>query len=479
MPSFPLAMEEHFSSKPFFQSLFQDNPYFSAGFGLVGVGAGLAVLRQGVIRASHLVRQRLMTSLEVTSRDPGYFWLLQWLERQPSLTGSHYSLLSRKQSVNAVCSGNSPEKGAFTLLPSPGTHWVRWRPTPHRFSGVFVRVNRERERSPTDALTGPGNYPFETLTLTLAGRRPQLLARIIEEARSLAATAEVGKVVIYTAWGSEWRPFGVPRPKRPIQSVVLAPGLASELADDLEEFLRSNQWYQQRGIPYRRGYLLEGPPGTGKSSFVQALAGELGYSICVLNLTEGNLTDDRLAHLLNTLPERTFLLLEDIDAALPSEAPNILSRLKQPFAAPPPRFSHGSSGNLSLSGLLNALDGVIATEERVIFMTSNHPETLDPALLRPGRIDRRLHFGLTVPEQAAYMFRNFYPQAPADFATRFSDTLARLYERFSNGVPSISPAAIQGHFIMYKESPEEAVNNAAALLPGKQGFPAEIKTRAA
>ncbi len=69
------------------------------------------------------------------------------------------------------------------------------------------------------------------------------------------------------------------------------------------------------GIPYRRGYLLHGPPGSGKTSFIQALAGALSYNICLLNLSERGLTDDKLNHLLGLAPERSFILLEDIDAA--------------------------------------------------------------------------------------------------------------------------------------------------------------------
>ena len=69
------------------------------------------------------------------------------------------------------------------------------------------------------------------------------------------------------------------------------------------------------GIPYRRGYLLHGPPGSGKSSFIQALAGSLGYDICLLNLSERGLTDDKLNHLMSNAPERSFILIEDVDAA--------------------------------------------------------------------------------------------------------------------------------------------------------------------
>lgn len=60
--------------------------------------------------------------------------------------------------------------------------------------------------------------------------------------------------------------------------------------------------YAERGIPYRRGYLLYGPPGTGKSSFISALAGHIGYSICMLSLSERTLDDDRLNFLLNNTP---------------------------------------------------------------------------------------------------------------------------------------------------------------------------------
>lgn len=69
------------------------------------------------------------------------------------------------------------------------------------------------------------------------------------------------------------------------------------------------------GIPYRRGLLLYGPPGSGKSSFIQALAGSLDYNICILNLSERGLTDDKLNHLMINAPERSFILLEDVDAA--------------------------------------------------------------------------------------------------------------------------------------------------------------------
>jgi len=96
---------------------------------------------------------------------------------------------------------------------------------------------------------------------------------------------------------------------------VLDEGVKERIVADARAFMARGQWYSDRGIPYRRGYLLHGPPGSGKSSFVQALAGELEYNICVLNLSERGLTDYKLNHLLANAPERSIVLLEDIDAA--------------------------------------------------------------------------------------------------------------------------------------------------------------------
>merc|ERR1711925_59540 len=95
-------------------------------------------------------------------------------------------------------------------------------------------------------------------------------------------------------------------------------GVGEGIVQDVTEFVNSVSWYRDRGIPYGRGYLLHGPPGCGKTSFITALAGELEYSICVLNLSDRSMSDDRLQHRLADAPENSIILLEDIDAAFVS-----------------------------------------------------------------------------------------------------------------------------------------------------------------
>lgn len=191
-------------------------------------------------------------------------------------------------------------------------------------------MKRERDTKSVHLTSGT---PWETVTFTTLSRDRSLFPQLLAEARDLALREQEGKLVIYTAWGTEWRPFGQPRRKRPLGSVVLADGMAERIERDVRAFLQRRQWYADRGacrrcqglsaikviscegIPYRRGYLLHGPPGSGKSSFIQALAGALSYDICLLNLSERGLGDDKLNHLLSNAVERSIILIEDIDAA--------------------------------------------------------------------------------------------------------------------------------------------------------------------
>ena len=94
-----------------------------------------------------------------------------------------------------------------------------------------------------------------------------MFQEILEEAFVMANQKEEGKTIIYTNWGTEWRPFGQPRRRRPLESVILDEGIAEKIIVDVEKWRSSSSWYYSRGIPYRRGYLLHGPPGSGLLAF--------------------------------------------------------------------------------------------------------------------------------------------------------------------------------------------------------------------
>jgi len=109
---------------------------------------------------------------------------------------------------------------------------------------------------------------------------------------------------------------------------------------------------------------------------------------------------------------------------------------------------------LTFSGLLNALDGVASAEERIVFMTTNHIEQLDPALVRPGRIDMKEFLGNATESQIRGMFLRFYEDKP-DLADQFVRSLKNK---------SVSTASLQGHFVYFKDKPQQALENVSLLL---------------
>ena len=204
-----------------------------------------------------LFRRHCMMTLEVPSKDKSYSWLLHWITTH----AKHTQHLSVETTFAQAETGKINTK--FGFIPSPGQHFFWYRRT-------WIRVERTRDNSMVNIQTG---IPFESVQLTAIGRNKELFYHILEEARTMALLEQEGKTIMYTALGPEWRQFGYPRKRRPLSSVILDTGISHKIVKDVKEFIQNQQWYTDRGIPYRRGYLLHGPPGCGKSSFITALAG--------------------------------------------------------------------------------------------------------------------------------------------------------------------------------------------------------------
>lgn len=457
-----------------------ENPLFAGGIGLAGLGAVAATARKGALVAAGAARRRLLVNLEISRQDPAYPWILAWLSQlgpQPGFIASRLTRINNfsvtttaaRQSSSSSSAGAANGRPSFFVQPGYGRHIVRYR-------WAYIGVNREKHNT-ANMNTGE---PHEIVQLTTLWAHRHIFDEVLQEARALAERAHEGKTVVYSARGLEWAPLGDPRKKRPLGSVVLDEGVKERIVGDVQDFLDRQQWYVDRGIPYRRGYLLYGPPGTGKSSFIQALAGELNYSVAMINLSEMGMTDDKLAYLLTKLPKRSILLLEDADAA---------------FVNRRQRDADGYSGaTVTFSGLLNALDGVAAGEERLAFLTTNHIDRLDPALKRPGRVDVVERIGEVTTYQAAQMWDRFYGDVDADGKGRelFLGKLAGLgllRESNSTKLPEggagvavgavgaaggerrrcTSPAAIQGLFLMNKENMMGAIEMAEEYFTAEEG----------
>ncbi|VDO04077.1 unnamed protein product [Rodentolepis nana] len=444
----------------FVHSILNDNPYFSAGAGLCGVGLGMALLRRCGQIASVVIRRNLTLTLEIASHDTSYQWVMHWLSRRARSCQGNRFQKGAGQHLSVITSVARTEAGrikaAFDFIPSTGIHYIFHQ-------GRILRVERVRSQQ---SLQGASVAPFESVTLTTLGFDTKIFTDILEESRQAAFLKDEGWTVIYKAFGAEWRQFGYPRPRRPLNSVVLGEGVAETITADIKEFINSSTWYSARGIPYRRGYLLYGPPGCGKSSFITALAGHLEYNICVLNLSEMGMSADRLDHLLTHAPLQSIILLEDIDAALPSREENV--DMGQRYG----RAYEGMSC-LTMSGLLNALDGVASTDGRILFMTTNYFNRLDPALIRPGRVDFKTEIGLCTEDQLRRMFCRFYPHGTEVNGSPTSQHPLAATFAFTLGPDLVSAAQVQGFLLVHKDSPHSAMD---ALPQFKQECLAQRET---
>ena len=321
----------------------------------------------------------------------------------------------------------------------------------------------------------------QQVQLTIYGRDPTPLKMLFEEIVDRQNRKDLGRTVIYKACNSEgtyWaRCFS--KPVRSLDTVILDDKQKEEISEDLKEFLlpATNKWYSNRGLPYRRGYLLYGPPGTGKTSLSVALSGAFGLPIYALSLSVSWMNDDTLALLFSSLPKNCLVLLEDIDACGVARGKDEAG--KENVASSPKPLDDKDRNNsnakpsaqVSFSGLLNAIDGVASKEGRALIMTTNHRERLDEALIRPGRVDLQIKFAYADKKIIHGLFRAIYEVSeddkqvlkfPKDFPDH--DEIADLANNFAEKVPEhvFCPAEVQGFLLKHKKNPRRAAAEATA-----------------
>ncbi len=370
--------------------LLGENEFFQGGFVLALFGAVAMWGRQLPKKAWALIKRMLIVECDIQERDEAFRALVEWLALQP------YGKKVKRFSVSVLEGQDGSRDVVFS--PAPGVHWL-W------YGRRIIRLERGREKltlGNSDAIAGF----YESFTLQTFGKSRVSLEGLIKAAVKLRADRGSDMVSVHVQDGyGGWDELSR-LPVRPLESVVLCDGVSEQTIEDMERFLSSEQWYTSLGIPYRRGYLFHGPPGTGKSSFCVALASRLGFGLSIVTLSDKKLTDVLLAKMLSHTRRRSLLLLEDIDCLFNQD-----------------RSSKDAAEGVTLSGLLNTLDGAQAQTGRLLVMTTNYPESLDPALMRPGRADVRIDFKLASLDQIEGMFLRFFPESHLGEAEIFSKSI--------------------------------------------------------
>lgn len=200
------------------------------------------------------------------------------------------------------------------------------------------------------------------------------------------------------------------RCKTRISNVILQNRAEMDIEKDVHTFLHSKDLYNQHGKTWKRGYLFYGPPGTGKTTLVKGIATKTQYNIYNVKLSRFK-SDENMENLFREIPSKSIVLFEDVDCMgnlTHKRDPNITERNEsETDLANVTRKNKPVGEKPSLSTLLNFIDGINSPEGIIIIMTTNHMEKLDPALLRDGRIDMRVHLKLCTKQQIIDLVENF------------------------------------------------------------------------
>lgn len=195
--------------------------------------------------------------------------------------------------------------------------------------------------------------------------------------------------VILWIWTEDyWRRVPNSIVKRNMSTIYLPEKEKQRVISDLERFLSPTikEQYRMFGRPYHRTYCFHGLAGTGKTSFIHALASTYNKNIAILPF-DPKLTDSSIIDLISRIPENSFLVLEDFDLL----------------------FDESNKLNISLSALLNCLDGLPSKSEQIVFLTTNNYIKLNPIICRPGRIDVIVEFKEIAKQQLFSMLNKFFP----------------------------------------------------------------------
>ncbi|KAI2609185.1 P-loop containing nucleoside triphosphate hydrolase protein [Hypoxylon sp. NC1633] len=418
------------------------------------------------------VRQFFISSVTIPGRDPLNRHVTAWVTANVVQFRSIRSFTARTQ----IPAGAVADRAALLkktrrdvqYLPHFETVWFWYERNLFVARRSLDSFNASMTDSSYDGIGG------EELTIDCLGRSTEPIKRLIQSCQEYADRQAQYYVIIYARdrYGMSWQPKSR-KPIRRLETVHFDDSLKQRLLADIRKYLdpKTKRLYQSRSMPYRRGYLFYGPPGTGKSSLSTALAGEFGLDLYEVKIPSVA-TDQDLEQMFQEIPPQCIVLLEDIDA---------IWRERQSVH----RELHNEAvSNCTLSGLLNVLDGVGSQEGRIVIMTTNKPERLDSALVRPGRVDMKIMLGNISQKSAEQMFlRMFTPDVyttpsisvtsddgdtSEDHEPQVIDLghLRRLALEFSMQIPdnTFTPSQLQGFFQLHLESPIEAASNISAWV---------------
>jgi chaperone BCS1 len=341
-----------------FLQIIQENQFLVAILGS-GIVAGLLGL---LYKAFNLLKQFLhytyIYSLIVNStNDYSFFQMLdKWIYRQKKVISTSFNL------------GSYNDYGQRQLVIGNGTHIIKYKKK-------YLLINRYVDNN------SHANEKQEYIIIKMFKKNINIFNEIINEINKEMYIKPDG---VYCNVEKYWDRVSV-KQQRSLNSIILNNGLKESLINKIQFFLDNKEYYAKRQILYKIGFLFYSDAGAGKSSCVIALSNYFNLPIYYLDLSTV-LNNNQLLLLMSCLPKHYpfILLIEDIDTLKMTHDREQIIIDQNPHSS--------LLGSLTLSSLLNVLDGILSPENMITIMTTNYIEKLDKALIRKGRIDHSIEF---------------------------------------------------------------------------------------
>lgn len=380
------------------------NQVVSGVVGLWGLGVFTYLMRELPGRIWVVLVKQFTVRVVINSNDEAFYNIIKWYESEG---------FSKKARTLRLSSDHHSVDGSTKHILSAGYGYHYF------FFGHYpFRLQRSKEDNGSKFLI------IDNLELVTIGRSQTPLRKILNATDPQINSAQMTKIFKWDEGG--WS-FSHSQLVRSLNSIILEDEVRKKLLTHLAGFKSDKDWYHQHGIPYRTGICLYGPPGTGKTSLVRSICGLDERDLYILNLNTIN--DKGIEAAIDTIGKNSVLLIEDIDSFGPT--------LKRDSSKN--KSTSSETSGLTLSGILNSIDGITASDGRILILTTNNLNALDNALLRPGRIDLLLELGPLNHQMIHHAFKKFFPHFH----------LPPIHVK-----DSLTPAQFQNLVMRFRDSPE-------------------------